>query len=190
MQVSKGDSRNMLTLQSDISVLRESRLFDAQANEVFKKLKTFAKVVVVCDLILLSVFLVFYVLWLLSGIIKQDGFFLDLMFQNKAKLRVNSPETYAELPKYAFRLMILELIDLVLLSYKCWIGYKVYLSECQRTHVIRFNSVSQVFYIQGIFRLTMICSMFLSVKNSGAIVSAPIFTLTLLYIICTPITLP
>jgi cell division protein FtsB len=163
--VSKGDSRNMLTLQSDISMLRESRLFNPEANQAFKKLKTFAKVVVVCDLILLSVFLVFYVLWLISSIIKQDGFFLDLMFQNKAKMREKNPANYAELPKYAFRLMILELIDLFLLSYKCWIGYKVYISQCQRTYVIRFNSVSQVYYIQGIFRLTMICSMFLSLSD-------------------------
>ena len=60
---------------------------------------------------------------------------MDLMFQNKARLREKSPENYASLHEYAFHLMVLELIDLSLLSLKCYLGYKTYMTDFLRQYV-------------------------------------------------------
>lgn len=84
--------------------------------------------------------------------------------------------------------MALFLIDYVILMIKCYYGLYLLKDFAQgnfarsRSGLARYNRYSLVFYLQGLFKLLLVDTAFLTPGNdSVSVISVPVYSLTVIY---------
>ena len=123
---------------------------------------------------------------------KAEDIFLFFMFQDQSKY---STATQASLKRYAFNFMVLLFVDYLVLIVKIHFGFLVVRSQFARVPVGRYMRFSHIFYIPGAFKLILIDLAFMlgnrgPEKNGSVVVSIPIYSLTMIYMMCSVVFLP
>jgi hypothetical protein len=94
----------------------------------------------------------------------------------------------SELAEYAYRFMVLLLIDASVLLFKIHSGLLVVSSNFNRSKVARYTRFSVVMYWQGLFKLALIDLAMIS--GTEILISIPIYVLTIIYFMCALFFLP